>query len=82
MPRNVDLTGLLEFIIKSLVDNPDEVSIESKEREGNLIFELKVSEQDRGRVIGKQGKTIKSIRKLLSAAASGSERRVVLELVE
>jgi hypothetical protein len=78
----VDLTGLLEFIIKSLVDNPDEVSIESKEREGNLIFELKVSEQDRGRVIGKQGKTIKSIRKLLSAAASGSERRVVLELVE
>ena len=82
MPRSVDLTGLLDFIIKSLVDNPDEVAIESREREGNLIFELRVSEQDRGRVIGKQGKTIKSIRKLLSAAASGSERRVVLELVE
>jgi predicted RNA-binding protein YlqC (UPF0109 family) len=82
MPRSVDLTGLLEFIIKSLVDNPDEVAIDSKQHEGSLIFELKVSEQDRGRVIGKQGKTIKSIRKLLSAAASGSERRVVLELVE
>lgn len=82
MPKSVDLTGLLEFIVKSLVDSPEEVAIKSKQQQGSLIFELKVSEKDRGRVIGKQGKTIKSIRKLLSAAASGSDRRVVLELVE
>jgi predicted RNA-binding protein YlqC (UPF0109 family) len=82
MPKNVDLKGLLEYIIKNLVDNPDQVVVNAAEKQGNLVFELKVSEQDRGRVIGKQGKTIKAIRKLISAAASGSERRVVLELVE
>jgi len=82
MARNPDLKGLLEFIVKGLVDNPDQVAVEMKQSGGSLVFEMKVSEQDRGRVIGKQGKTIKSIRKLLSAAASGSERRVVLELVE
>ena len=82
MSHNVDLKGLLEYIIKNLVSNPDEVAISQLEKEGAMVFELRVSEEDRGRIIGKQGKTIKSIRKLLSAAASGSERRVVLELVE
>jgi len=82
MPRNADLKGLLEYIVKSLVEDGDQVSVSTTEREGGLVFELRVSEPDRGRVIGKQGKTIKAIRKLLSAAASGSERRVVLELVE
>jgi len=82
MARNADLKGLLQCIVMSLVDEPDQVSIESRDREGNLVFELRVAESDRGRLIGKQGKTIKSIRKLLSAAASGSEHRVVLELVE
>jgi predicted RNA-binding protein YlqC (UPF0109 family) len=52
------------------------------EKEGTLILEIKVSIEDRGRVIGKQGRTIKAIRKLLSAACSGSERRVAVELVE
>jgi len=82
MPGNADLKGLLEYIVKSLVENGDQVSVSTEEREDGLVFELRVSEPDRGRVIGKQGKTIKAIRKLLSAAASGSERRVVLELVE
>jgi uncharacterized protein len=82
MSQSVDLKGLLEYIIKNLVSNPDEVAISQLDKEGALVFELKVGEEDRGRIIGKQGKTIKSIRKLLSAAASGSERRVVLELVE
>jgi hypothetical protein len=82
MARNPDLKALLEFIVKSLVDDPDQVAVEVKQFDGSLVFELKVSEQDRGRVIGRQGRTIKSIRKLLSAAASGGERRVVLELSE
>jgi hypothetical protein len=82
MARNADLKGLLEYIVKSLVDDIGQVSIEVMEKDGGMIFELRVAEPDRGRVIGKQGKTIKGIRKLLSAAASGSERRVVLELVE
>jgi len=82
MAKNVDLKGLLEYIVKNLVDNPDQVLVNAAEKQGNMVFELKVSEDDRGRVIGKQGKTIKAIRKLISAAASGSERRVVLELVE
>ena len=82
MPRKVDAKGLLEYLVKSLVKNPDQVSITQIEKEGALILELKVSSEDRGRVIGKQGKTIKAMRKLLSAACSGSDRRVALELVE
>jgi len=82
MPKKTDTKGLLEFLVKSLVQNPDQVEVIALEKEGALIFELKVSAEDRGRVIGKQGKTIKAIRKLLSAASSGSERRVSVELVE
>jgi uncharacterized protein len=82
MAKKADLKGLLQYIVASLVQDLDQVSISSSERQGGLVFELRVSDKDRGRIIGKQGKTIKSIRKLLSAAASGAERRVVLELVE
>ena len=82
MNRKADIKGLLEYLVKNLVEKPEEVRIEQLDREGALILELKVSGDDRGRVIGKQGKTIKAIRKLLSAAASGSDRRIAVELVE
>jgi len=82
MQRKGNSKELLEFLVKSLVKNPDEVFITELEKEGALILELKVSSADRGRVIGKNGKTIKAIRKVISAASSGSERRVVVELVE
>ncbi len=82
MSKKTDTKGLLEFLIQNLVQDREQVAISELEKEDALIYELRVSAEDRGRVIGKQGKTIKAIRKLLSAAASGSERRVSVELVE
>jgi len=82
MPRSSDLKGLLEFVVKSLVEEPEKVSMNLAEQEKGLVFELRVSEKDRGRIIGKQGKTIKAIRRVLSAAGSGSGKRIFLELVE
>jgi hypothetical protein len=82
MSRKTDIKGLLEYLVRSLVEEPDQVAVLELEKEGVVIMELKVSASDRGRVIGKQGKTIKAIRKLLSAASSGSDRRIAVELVE
>ncbi len=82
MSRKTDTKGLLEYLVRSLVEDPDQVAVLELEKEGVVIMELKVSASDRGRVIGKQGKTIKAIRKLLSAASSGSDRRIAVELVE
>jgi len=82
MAKKADLKGLLEYVVKSLVEEPEQVSINSSEKEKGLVFELKVSQKDRGRIIGKQGKTIKALRRVLSAAGSGSGKKIFLELVE
>lgn len=73
---------LIEFIAKSLVENPDRVLVKEVEGEKTMIYELRVSREDRGRVIGRQGRTARSIRTLLNAAASKVGKRVVLEIVE
>ncbi|MBU0599809.1 KH domain-containing protein [bacterium] len=72
---------LLEYIIKSLVDNPSEITINQIESEKTTIFELKVAKDDVGKVIGKQGRIIKSIRILLNAAAIKYNKRTVLEVL-
>lgn len=82
MEKQRDLKGLLEYLVKNLVKNPEQVSINVVENKSAWVLELRVSPEDRGRVIGRQGKTVKAIRKLLSAANSGSERRAVLEILE
>ena len=73
---------LVQYLAKSLVSDPSAVEVKETEREDTAIFELKVAKEDLGRVIGRQGRTAKSIRTLLNAAASKSNRKVILEIVE
>jgi uncharacterized protein len=73
---------LVQYLAKSLVNNPDAVEVKETEGETASVLELKVAKEDLGRIIGKQGRTAKSIRTILNAAASRTNRRVVLEIVE
>ena len=73
---------LVQFMAKSLVDNPNAVEVKETEGETASVLELKVAKEDLGRIIGKQGRTAKSIRTILNAAASRVNRRVVLEIIE
>jgi len=73
---------LVQYLAKSLVSNPDAVEVTETQNNGASVLELKVAKEDLGRIIGKQGRTAKSIRALLNAAGSRSNRRVVLEIVE
>ena len=73
---------LVEYLGKSLVNDPAAVEVKESEREDTAVFELRVAKEDLGRVIGRQGRTAKSIRTLLNAAASKTNRKVILEIVE
>jgi predicted RNA-binding protein YlqC (UPF0109 family) len=73
---------LVEFIAKALVDEPDQVRVTEVEGEKVTIIELRVAQGDLGKVIGKQGRTARSIRTLLNAAATKLRRRAVLEILE
>jgi hypothetical protein len=78
-----DLAGLVEVIVVPLVDEPDEVEITATENEeGNVLVEISVHPDDAGKVIGRQGRIIKSIRTLARAAASRSGAFVEVELVD
>ncbi|HQA07077.1 MAG TPA: KH domain-containing protein [Syntrophomonadaceae bacterium] len=72
---------LVEFIARSLVDNPDDVQVIEHEEEGSIIIELRVAPDDMGKVIGKQGKIAKSIRTLTKAAAAKAGKRVAVEIM-
>ncbi len=73
---------LLEYIVKSLVTNPDAISIEEQAAEGNVNLNLTVDPADMGLIIGKNGQTIRAIRKLLTVRAIAENVRVNLQLVE
>lgn len=73
---------LIELIIKGIVDNPDKVEINEIIGEKSSIFEVRVDSSDIGKVIGRQGRNIKSIRTIVNAAAQKDGKRVVLEIVE
>jgi uncharacterized protein len=73
---------LIEYIAKALVDNPDEVSTTENDGELSSIIELKVAKSDLGKVIGKQGRTARAIRTVLSAASTKNKKRAVLEILE
>jgi predicted RNA-binding protein YlqC (UPF0109 family) len=73
---------LVQYLAKSLVSNPDAVEVKEIERDSASVIELKVAKEDLGRIIGKQGRTAKSIRTILNAAASRTNRKVVLDIVE
>ena len=71
----------LEFIAKNLVDQSDNVSIDSEEKDGKLFFKLKVADGDIGKIIGRGGKTASAIRVLLRAVAAKEKKRVVLDIL-
>jgi predicted RNA-binding protein YlqC (UPF0109 family) len=73
---------LVIFLAKQLVNHPDSVEVTETQGETASVLELRVAKEDLGRVIGKQGRTAKSIRTILNAAASRTNRKVVLEIIE
>ena len=72
---------LVEVIAKSLVDNPDEVTVTEKEDDKSIVIELHVASSDMGKVIGKQGRIAKAIRSVVKAAASKSDKKVIVDIV-
>lgn len=73
---------LIEEIAKALVDKPEEVAVAEVEGERTTVFELRVDTSDLGKVIGKQGKTARSMRTIISAAGTKLGKRCVLEILE
>ena len=72
---------LLEMIARALVDNPDEVNVTVVEEENNTILELRVAEEDMGKIIGKRGRIAKSIRTLVKSYAIKENKRVMVEII-
>lgn len=77
-----EIVQLVELIAKALVDKPEEVSVRAVEGEQVLVLELSVDPSDLGKVIGKKGRTAKSIRSLLGAAGMKLKKRFTLEILE
>jgi hypothetical protein len=73
---------LVEYIAKALVDNPEDVAVTELETEVTSVIALKVAKSDLGKVIGKQGRTARALRTILSVASAKARKRAVLEIVE
>ncbi len=77
-----ELRDLIEFVSKSLVDMPEEVSVTEIQGEQTTVVELKVDKSDLGKVIGKQGRTARALRTILNAASTKLNKRTILEIIE
>ncbi len=77
-----DVVALMEHLAKAIVEAPDEVTVEPFEEGGQTVLELVVAEEDVGRVIGRHGRTARSLRTILHAAALRTRKRYQLEIVE
>ncbi|MEE9316429.1 MAG: KH domain-containing protein [bacterium] len=73
---------LVSYVVKQLVDNPEKVKVKEVKGEQNIILELSTAKEDIGRVIGKQGRTIKALRTLLNAASVKTGHRVTIEVIK
>ena len=73
---------LIEYVVKALVDHPDDLRIAEIEGERTIVYELRCHPEDVGKVIGKSGKTVGALRTLLSTVAARQNRRAMLEVVE
>jgi uncharacterized protein len=73
---------LVDYMVKSLVDHPDQVEIHEVEGEKSTILELRVTKEDIGKVIGKHGRIARAIRTIINASATKSGKRVVLEILD
>jgi predicted RNA-binding protein YlqC (UPF0109 family) len=77
-----EMKELIEYIAKSLVDQPDVVKVTEVEGERTSVIELSVAKEDMGMIIGKQGRTATAMRTLLNAASMKQKKRTILEIVE
>jgi predicted RNA-binding protein YlqC (UPF0109 family) len=77
-----ELAKLIEMIAKALVDKPDQVEVNEVIGENTTVIELKVAKDDLGKIIGKQGRTARSIRTVLNGASTKLKKRTVLEIIE
>ena len=73
---------LLEYIIKAMVDNPEQVEISEIETQQSTVLELKVAKSDMGKIIGKKGSNVSAIRDILYAASGKARKRITLEIIE
>ena len=71
---------LAEVLAQSLVDHPEEVTVQETEKDNEILLELKVAQEDMGKVIGKQGRIAKAIRAVVKAAASKTDKKVIVEI--
>ena len=77
------MKDLVEYLAKALVDRPDEVSVEEfEEDDGTVVFELTVADDDVGKVIGRNGRTVNALRTVIRAAAVRHNRRVLVDVVD
>ncbi|MCS7241761.1 KH domain-containing protein [Candidatus Caldatribacterium sp.] len=73
---------LLEFLVRSLVDEPDKVSVTEVKGERSVVYEVRVSPGDTGKIIGKQGRVAKALRTIVKAASAKSGTKAVVEILE
>ena len=73
---------LIEFIAGKLVDQPEQITVTQQEDDEQITFELRVAQEDLGKVIGKQGRTARAMRAVLAVSLTGDNRRTRLEIVE
>ena len=73
---------LLEFITRSLVDEPDGVTVTAVEEDDALVLELRVAEDDAGMIIGRRGRTISALRTVMRAVGASQDQRVLVDLVD
>jgi predicted RNA-binding protein YlqC (UPF0109 family) len=78
----VALKDLLEYLAKSLVDNPDEVRVSQTETDTTIVLELNVARDDIGKVIGKQGRIARALRTIVKASAVKNGKRAIVEIVD
>lgn len=78
----MEMKDLILYIAKALVDHPEAVEVAEVEGEQTSVIELKVAKDDLGKVIGKQGRTARAMRTILSAASTKIRKRAVLEIIE
>ena len=77
------MKDLVEYLAKALVDRPDEVSVEEfEEDDGTIVFELSVADDDVGKVIGRNGRTVNALRTVIRASAVRHNRRVLVDVVD
>ncbi|RDY21919.1 KH domain-containing protein [Criibacterium bergeronii] len=76
------MVELVNVIVKELVDEPQSVEIETLQEDNTTVIKLKVAKSDMGKVLGKQGRIAKSIRKILKAASAKEDKAYVLQIVE